>query len=303
MTLFVGRDVEGSQGFTSSFGVSSVGLWAVEVVLGALATIGCSISGAMNRLNRQQKERVQQFVSIAGTTDKVAVAALKAAEWNLEAAFEVYYNSNLGVAPAPPVPATSQRQLDELFLRYGDPQEGMVMADGVARFCEDLQVDPQDVVTLVLSWHMRAATMCEFTRDEFVGGLLSLGADSIEKLKQLLPGLRSELRDEGKFRDIYEFAFNWAKEKGQKSLALDTAVGMWTLLFRQRNWPLVDAWCQFLLTNHNKAISKDTWTQLLEFSRLDPALAKFDDEGAWPYLIDEFVEHLRETGQVPSRRA
>lgn len=254
----------------------------------------------MNRLNRQQKERVQQFVAIAGTTDKVAIAALKAADWNLEIAFEVYYNS--GANPGP-VPATNARQVDELFQRYRDSVEGIIMADGVARFCDDLQVDPQDVVTLVLSWHMRAATMCEFTRDEFVGGLLSLGVDSIEKLKLLLPRLRAELRDEGKFRDIYEYAFSWAKEKGQKSLALDTAVGMWGLLFKQRNWPLVDAWCQFLLSNHNKAISKDTWSQLLEFSKLDPSLAKYDNEAAWPYLIDEFVEHLRETGQVPSAKS
>jgi hypothetical protein len=28
---------------------------------------------------------------------------------------------------------------------------------------------------LVLSWHMKAATMCEFSRQEFVGGLQSLG--------------------------------------------------------------------------------------------------------------------------------
>ncbi|GMQ05004.1 hypothetical protein CsSME_00050213 [Camellia sinensis var. sinensis] len=71
--------------------------------------------------------------------------------------------------------------------------------------------------SLVLSWHMKAATMCEFSKQEFIGE---------------------------KFREIYDFAFGWAKEKGQKSLALDTAIGMWQLLFKQ--WPLVDHWCQFL---------------------------------------------------------
>ena len=44
--------------------------------------------------------------------------------------------------------------------------------------------------------------------------------------------MRSELKDDQKFREIYNFAFGWAKEKGQKSLALDTAIGMWQLLFR-----------------------------------------------------------------------
>ncbi|THG14786.1 hypothetical protein TEA_027331 [Camellia sinensis var. sinensis] len=33
---------------------------------------------------------------------------------------------------------------------------------------------------------------------------------------------------------------------GQKSLALDTGIGMWQLLFEEKQWPLVDHWCQFL---------------------------------------------------------
>ena len=34
--------------------------------------------------------------------------------------------------------------------------------------------------------------------------------------------------------------------QGQKSLALDTAIGMWQLLFAEKQWPLVDHWSQFL---------------------------------------------------------
>jgi len=60
--------------------------------------------------------------------------------------------------------------------------------------------------------------------------------------------------------------------QGQKSLALDTAIGMWQLLFAEREWPLVTHWCDFLQDRHNKAISKDTWAQLLEFSRVKEKL-------------------------------
>ncbi|KAL0009448.1 hypothetical protein SO802_010950 [Lithocarpus litseifolius] len=50
---------------------------------------------------------------------------------------------------------------------------------------------------------------------------------------------------------------------------------------------------------HNKAISRDTWSQLLEFARsVDPALTNYDADGAWPYLIDEFVEYLNENGII-----
>ncbi|WJX13531.1 hypothetical protein P8452_03914 [Trifolium repens] len=96
---------------------------------------------------------------------------------------------------------------------------------------------------------------------------------------------------------IYNFAFGWAKEKGQKSLALDTAIKMWQLLFAKKQWLLVDHWCQFLQARHNKAISRDTWSQLLEFAKtVCSNLSDYDAEGAWPYLIDEFVEYLKENG-------
>ncbi|GFS37109.1 hypothetical protein Acr_00g0049920 [Actinidia rufa] len=152
---------------------------------------------------------------------------------------------------------------------------------------------------LVLSWHMKAATMCEFSKQEFIGCLQALGIDSLEKFRDRVHFMRSDLKDEQKFHEIYNFAFGWAKEKGQKSLALDTAIGMWQLLFEEKQWPLVDHWCQFLQARHNKAISRDTWSQLLEFARMvDPKLSNYDAEGAWPYLIDEFVEYLNENGIV-----
>ncbi len=44
-------------------------------------------------------------------------------------------------------------------------------------------------------------------------------------------------------------------------------------------------------TQHGKAISKDTWCQFLEFSRnIQPDLSNFEVDGAWPVLIDSFVE-------------
>ncbi|KAB1216875.1 DCN1-like protein [Morella rubra] len=182
-----------------------------------------------------------------------------------------------------------------------DPYSDMILVDGITLLCNDLQVDPQDIVMLVVSWHMKAATMCEFSKQEFLGGLQALGIDSLDKFRERIAFMRSELKDDQKFREIYNFAFGWAKEKGQKSLALDTAIGMWQLLFAEKQWPLVDHWCQFLQARHNKAISRDTWSQLLEFARtVDPTLSNYDAEGAWPYLIDEFVEYLIENGIIQS---
>lgn len=46
--------------------------------------------------------------------------------------------------------------------------------------------------------------------------------DSPEKLKALLPRLEQELKDSGKFKDFYQFTFNFAKNPGQKGLGRTT---------------------------------------------------------------------------------
>ncbi|CAL5330519.1 unnamed protein product [Camellia sinensis] len=77
--------------------------------------------------------------------------------------------------------------------------------------------------------------------------------------------VKPDLVRKGRVKNLVEM--ETSKKTGQKSLALDTAIGMWQLLFEEKQWPLVDHWCQFLQARHNKAISRDTWSQLLEFAR------------------------------------
>ncbi|KAK1417946.1 hypothetical protein QVD17_27082 [Tagetes erecta] len=254
----------------------------------------------MNKLGKGHRDKVQQFMSITGASEKVALQVLKSIDWHLEGAFDVFYSQ-----PTQPQrqSSTDSKHIEKLYNRYKDPYTDMIMADGISNLCNDLMVDPQDIVMLVVSWYMKAATMCEYSKQEFVDGLQSLGIDSLEKFRERLPYIRSELSDNQRFKEIYIFAFNWAKEKGQKSLALDTAIGMWQLLFAEKKWPLIDHWCQFLQVKHNKAISRDTWSQLLEFATgVDPGLTNYDAEGAWPYLIDEFVEYLTENAVIRKDR-
>jgi len=73
----------------------------------------------------------------------------------------------------------------------------MILAEGVERLCADIDVEPADVVTLVLSYFMKAVNMGEFTKDEFVGGMRAMGCDTAAKLKDKLPELRQMLSEEG----------------------------------------------------------------------------------------------------------
>lgn len=59
----------------------------------------------------------------------------------------------------------SIKKVTELFNRYKDPSsEDLILAEGVARFCEDLSVDPTEYIVLVLAWKFKALTMCRFSR-------------------------------------------------------------------------------------------------------------------------------------------
>ncbi|CEH12478.1 Uncharacterized conserved protein [Ceraceosorus bombacis] len=153
--------------------------------------------------------------------------------------------------------------------------------------------------------------------DQYKEGWRTLdGADTVAKQKQVLPKLREELeRDaevrgalasEGKgglFARVYDWVYAYARDEGQKSLKLDTAVAFWRLLlpispsyaregssgrFTSRQ---LDLWEKYL-TNETggRAISKDTWTLFLDFTKeIDADFKEHDFDAAWPSVIDDFV--------------
>nr|APR63761.1 hypothetical protein [Populus tomentosa] len=70
----------------------------------------------IHKLNRGNREKVQQFMSITGTSEKVAVQALKASDWHLEGAFDAFYSQPQSRT------YTDSRHLEELYNRYKGEQ-------------------------------------------------------------------------------------------------------------------------------------------------------------------------------------
>ena len=69
--------------------------------------------------------------------------------------------------------------------------------------------------------------------------------DSVEKLKHKLPALDKEILDSNKFKDFYQFTFNYAKNPGQKGLDLDMALAYWNIVLTGR-FQFLDIWSRFL---------------------------------------------------------
>ena len=100
----------------------------------------------------------------------------------------------------------------------------------------------------------------------------------------------AELLDATSFVSFYRFVFFVCREPGERSLCLETALRGWQFVLRGR-FRLLDAWLGFCARQRRPVVTEDTWRQVLDFSRtIHEDLTNYDASGAWPVLVDEFVE-------------
>ena len=129
--------------------------------------------------------------------------------------------------------------------------------------------------------------------------------DTIDKQAAYVNSQTSELsKDRDYFKRIYRYTFIFSREPGQKAMPLDTAIIYWNMLFtapawewktKDTNW--LGLWTEYLEKNWTKTVSKDMWNQTAEFAIKtldDDSLAFYSEDGAWPSVIDDFVDWIKE---------
>ncbi|XP_047531128.1 DCN1-like protein 5 isoform X3 [Vanessa atalanta] len=180
------------------------------------------------------------------------------------------------------------------FKEYTTVSEPDVLGpEGMEKFCEDLGVDPENVVMLVIAYKMGAKQMGYFTQEEWIKGLTELQCDNVHKLQNKLEYLRSLLNDPYIFKAVYRYSYDFARDKDQRSLDTSTARALLGVLLPR--WALRAALGDFLSRERRyRVVNRDQWCNILEFSRtVDAQLTTYDADGAWPVMLDEFVEWLR----------
>jgi len=68
------------------------------------------------------------------------------------------------------------KQYGYIVMTVSDPhEENKMTVDGVMKFLEDLSLSPESRTVLIIAWRFKAATQCEFSREEFINGMVELG--------------------------------------------------------------------------------------------------------------------------------
>lgn len=198
-------------------------------------------------------------------------------------------------------------KLNSIYDKYKDTHnENKIDINGTIAYLEDLNIDPEDPISLTLAYFLESPTMGVFTKEKFLNKWQSEKITSLSSMREYILKLHKSLEaNDELFQDLYNFTFNFLMEvPGQRLLNYELAVDYWKLLFMNRKdfepcFGRLNQWFDFISNEYKRGLSNDTWKMFYLFVKTimlkDPSnLQDYDEMSAWPSVIDEYVEYLKE---------
>jgi len=243
-----------------------------------------------------QKKLVKEFKAVTSASDKVAIEALNNNRNDLERAIDDYYSNKHKYSSLASSSSSSSKadakKLNAIFDKYASPDdkdsmEGQQLA---SFFTDALKVDPNGATPLALAWQYKCANFATIERQEFLTYYQAQGIDTLSAMQSDAKRVGQMLNDKRSFKDFYKWLFNHVKEEEErKTIDVNVAIGLWSVIL-PLHFNLYGEWIAFVKSSGMKMVSSDLWTQLFEFAKdIKDDLSNFDEDGAWPVSIDEFV--------------
>lgn len=127
------------------------------------------------------------------------------------------------------------------------------------------------------------------------------GIQAVQLLSTLSQQINWQDMNPLQFTRFYRFAFHLFREPGRRNVQVDVAIQGWQVLLRGR-FRLLHKFTSFVALCNKAVIVEDTWRQVLDFcGSIHEDLSNYDASGAWPVLLDEFVEHQRQQQRLRNR--
>ncbi|KAJ3937998.1 Scaffold-type E3 ligase [Colletotrichum fioriniae] len=255
-----------------------------------------------------QKAMTTQFVQLTGASDRTAQRYLKNAGYKLNEAVDAYFSGGSGTST--PTTSALDTSLNQMFDKLRDDskdEKNTLGLDTTMAYLGDLGVNIENAELLVVMELLQAPSVGEITRKGFVDGWKASGAATrqahVSHIKSLVSSLST---DPAYFRKVYRHTFVASKEPTQKALNLEIATVYWNVLFSPPGWEWktknqdwLQLWLKFLEEKWTRSVNRDMWNQILEFatkSMADETLSFWNEDGAWPSVIDDFVAWCKERG-------
>jgi len=247
----------------------------------------------------QQRQAVKQFMQFTAAPENVALLVLRRTQFDINAATNYYFENSYQFQHMIPK-SGDKNALGKLFDKYTDKSDTSRMSDqGMMDYYKAINLDPNGIMTFVVPHVLEMKVPMAITRAEFREGWAKLGISDARGMASHLSKITSKYTNPrtGEFQMFYKWIFNYLKSEDRKSIDRDNAVLVWGLMFAK--YPLGKKWIEFVeKTEDAKAITSDLWINLLSFlNETQPDLSNFEDDGAWPVLIDQFVEYMTEGAQ------